>query len=87
MSEAKSTIDVQSASWVAELFHTLGDPLRIQTFALRIKCELNVSSIAESLSVSPSSVSHHLRNVRQLRLVNVRREGKRMISSINGSTF
>jgi ArsR family transcriptional regulator len=74
----------QNAGRVAELFRALGEPLRIRILALLIEGERNVSSIAESLQVNPSSVSHHLRGLRLMRLVDVRRDGKRMIYSLNG---
>jgi ArsR family transcriptional regulator len=77
-------IDIQSAMRIAELFRVLGDPLRIRILSLLLGGEKNVSTIAEALNVRPSSVSHHLRNLRQLRLVEVRREGKWMYYSLDG---
>jgi DNA-binding transcriptional ArsR family regulator len=77
-------MDKQSAERVAELFRAISDPLRVQILSHLIEGELNVSSIAESLAASHSSVSHHLRNLRQLRMVKVRREGKWMYYSLDG---
>jgi DNA-binding transcriptional ArsR family regulator len=77
-------IDDQSAVRVAELFRALGDPLRVRILALLLAGEMNVGAIAQSIGASPSSVSHHLRGLRLLHLVKVRREGKKMFYSLYG---
>jgi DNA-binding transcriptional ArsR family regulator len=40
------------------------------------KYEMDVSALADIVGVSHSAVSHHLRSLRQMRLVNSRRSGK-----------
>jgi ArsR family transcriptional regulator len=77
-------IDEHTASELAAMFRMLGDPMRIRILSLLLQGEANVSSIAEDLSASPSSISHHLRNLRQMGLVTVRREGRYMYYSLNG---
>lgn len=80
-------LDEQSAKRAAEIFRALGDPRRIQILSLLLVSEMNVGAIADALDASASSVSHHLRSLRQLRMVSVRREGKRMIYSFNGEVL
>jgi DNA-binding transcriptional ArsR family regulator len=79
-----AAMDEQDARQAAELFRALGDPRRIQILALLLEGERNVGSIAEALGVSASSVSHHLRSLRQLRMVSVRREGRNVFYRCDG---
>ena len=37
---------------------------------------LNVTALAQAVGISESAVSHHLRGLRQMRLVQARRDGK-----------
>ncbi len=59
---------------LAETFKTLGDFSRLQVVWVLSHGELCVGDIAKLLAMSPSAVSHHLRTLRNLKLVNVRRE-------------
>jgi DNA-binding transcriptional ArsR family regulator len=61
---------------LAETFQALGDSTRVQIVWLLSKKEHNVGEIARALSMSQPAVSHHLRTLRQLNLVKVRREGR-----------
>jgi DNA-binding transcriptional ArsR family regulator len=45
--------------------------------------ELNVGTIAELVGISESAVSHHLRSLRQLRLVRARKEGRQVFYSLD----
>jgi ArsR family transcriptional regulator len=44
--------------------------------------EVNVSELAEMVGISDSAVSHHMRGLRQMRLVHSRREGKEVFYSL-----
>src|ERR1700733_15022153 len=68
---------------LAETFKTLGDYSRIQIVWALSHGELCVGDIAELLSMSPSAVSHHLRTLRNLKLVNVRREHRTLFYSLD----
>ena len=68
---------------LAETFKTLGDYSRIQIVWALSHGELCVGDIAELLSISPSAVSHHLRTLRNLKLVNVRREHRTVFYSLD----
>jgi ArsR family transcriptional regulator len=68
---------------VAETFAVLGDPTRVKiVFALSQK-ELCVCDLAGLLGLTEPAVSHHLRLLRNLRLVKYRREGKMVYYSLD----
>jgi len=69
-------LDEHIAAHVAELFRAFGDTTRVRILSAILDQELNVSSLAEMIGVSESAVSHHMRGLRQMRLVISRREGK-----------
>ena len=66
----------KDAAELAELFRALGDSSRIQIIAALTKGEQNVSSLAEKANISESAASHHMRHLRQMRLVRTRKEGR-----------
>lgn len=68
---------------LAETFQALGDSTRVQIVWLLSKKEHNVGEIARFLSMSQPAVSHHLRTLRQLNLVKVRREGRTTFYSLD----
>ncbi len=70
---------------LAETFKTLGDYSRVQIVWVLSHGELCVGDIAELVSMSPSAVSHHLRTLRNLKLVNVRREHRTVFYSLDDS--
>ena len=61
---------------LAETFQALGDPTRVQMVWLLAQAEHRVGELAEKLSMSQPAVSHHLRVLRQLRLVKFRKTGR-----------
>jgi len=71
-----SVLDELTAAHVAELFRAFSDTSRVRILSVLADCEVNVHSLAEAVGVSESGVSHHLRSLRQMRLVQARREGK-----------
>ena len=65
-----STIpDENTAARIAEFFSTLGDPSRVRIVAALAAEECNVGQLAEQVALTHSAVSHHLRHLRQMRLV------------------
>lgn len=68
---------------LAETFRTLGDFSRVQIVFALSKGELCVTEIAELLKMSPSAVSHHLRTLRNLKLVTVRRDHRTIYYSLD----
>ena len=68
---------------LAETFKTLGDYSRVQIVWALSHGELCVTDIAELLKMSPSAVSHHLRTLRNLQLVKVRRDHRTLYYSLD----
>lgn len=69
-------LDEHTAAHVAELFRSFSDTSRVRILSAIIDQELNVSVLAKVVGISESAVSHHLRGLRQMHLVQARREGK-----------
>lgn len=68
---------------LAETFQALGDSSRIQiVWALSIG-ELSVGRLALLLGMSQPAVSHHLRTLRNLKLVRPRRAGRTIYYSLD----
>lgn len=61
---------------LAETFQALGDSSRVQIIWALSKGELSVGEIADLVDMRQPAVSHHLRTLRNLRLVKVRKEGR-----------
>ena len=61
---------------LAETFQALGDSSRVQIVWALMHGELSVGDIASKLDMSQPAVSHHLRTLRNLRLVQFRKSGR-----------
>ena len=72
----QTNLDEHTAAHVAELFRAFSDTSRVRIMHALIARESNVGDLAEQVGISESAVSHHLRGLRQMRLVSSRREGK-----------
>ena len=68
---------------LADTFQALGDASRIRIVWVLSKGEHCVGDLAELLKMSQPAVSHHLRTLRNLRLVRVRREGRTSFYSLD----
>ena len=60
----------------ADFFKVFGDETRMKILYALSKSELCVNHISEALGMSVSAVSHHLRLLKQMRIVRNRRDGK-----------
>lgn len=67
---------------LAELFSAFSDASRLKIIATLAEGEYNVRSIAEAVNLSESATSHHLRGLRQLKLVRSRKEGREVYYSL-----
>lgn len=67
----------------ADTFQILANPTRLQIVGALAHCELCVGDLAATVGASPSAVSHHLRQLRQMRLVRYRRDGKLTFYSLD----
>jgi DNA-binding transcriptional ArsR family regulator len=68
---------------LAETFQALGDTSRVQIIWALSHGELCVGEMAELLKMSQPGVSHHLRTLRNLKLVRVRKDGRTSYYSID----
>ena len=70
------TLDEHVAAHVAELFRAFSDTSRVRIMSALLTGEMNVSALSGVVRLSESAVSHHLRGLRQMRLVISRKNGK-----------
>lgn len=82
-SQPSSLLDEHLAAHVAELFRAFSDTSRVRILSALVNQELNVSTLAEMVGISESAVSHHMRGLRQMKLVHARREGKEVYYRID----
>jgi len=68
---------------LAEIFKVMGDPTRAQIVHALTREELCVCDLAAVLGMSMSAVSHHLRLLRNLRLVKFRKDGRMVYYSLD----
>ena len=61
---------------IADIFRQLGDPSRIRIFWLLCHCEECVVNIADMVDMSSPAVSHHLRVLNDIGLLDSRRDGR-----------
>jgi len=71
-------LDEHTAAHVAELFSAFGDTSRVRILSVLAVGEQNVGALAAAVGLTDSAVSHHLRALRQMRLVEARREGRQV---------
>ena len=75
-------LDGVMATRTAELFAALADPTRVRIVGLLAHTELCVGDLCLVLGMSQPAVSHHLRLLRTLRLVEARKQGKHVFYSL-----
>ena len=76
MNETFSNLDENSAARVAELFRAFSDASRVRILFALSKREYNGTELAAAIGITESGISHHLRGLRQMQLVQTRRHGK-----------
>ena len=69
----------------AELFNVLADPNRLRLLSVLAKQELCVCDLAAGLKMGESAVSHQLRVLKSMRMVNYRKEGRNVYYSLADS--
>lgn len=72
----------EHALQIAELFRALGDASRVKIIAALLNGPMNVQSLAAEVGITESGISHHMRNLRQMRLVRPRKEGRSVFYSL-----
>jgi len=76
-------LDEHTAAHVAELFRAFSDTSRVRIMAVLMRGETNVSALSRAVGVSDSAISHHLRGLRQMRLVSSRKAGKEVFYRVD----
>ena len=66
-----------------DLLIALADPMRQDMVQLLARAELNVGEIAQRVTLSRPTVSHHLNILRRAGLVRVRKQGREMYYRLN----
>ena len=69
----------------AELFTVLADPNRLRLLSALANQELCVCDLAAGLKMGESAVSHQLRVLKSMRMVNYRKEGRNVYYSLADS--
>ncbi len=64
------------AAHVAELFRAFSDTSRVRIISALMRGEMNIGALAKVVGISESAISHHMRGLRQMHLVQSRRDGK-----------
>ena len=73
---SRELVDAPTAATVVETFKVLGDATRVRIVHALSLAELCTSDLAALLGISEPTASHHLRTLRQMRLVRFRRQGR-----------
>lgn len=69
-------LDEHISAHVAELFRVFSDTSRVRILSALVIEEMNIGALAALLGISESAISHHMRGLRQMRVVQSRRDGK-----------
>lgn len=84
INEIKKSLDEEvGIDPLSRIFKVLGDPSRLRIIYTLSQSPLCVCDIATVLDMTQSSISHHLRILRDLNLVKFRRDGKLVIYSLD----
>lgn len=78
-----SPLSDRKAAAAAELFRSFSDTSRVKIISTLITGEMNVGALASVVGISESAVSHHLRGLRQMKIVNSRRDGKEVFYRVD----
>jgi DNA-binding transcriptional ArsR family regulator len=76
-------LDEHVSAHVAELFAAFGDTSRVRILSCLAAGDQNVGSLAQTVGISESAVSHHMRQLRHLRLVSSRKKGREVYYRID----
>lgn len=74
--------DDDTLNKLSEFYKVFGDYTRVKLLCLLRQGEMCVQDIADSLGMTQSAISHQLRVLKSISLVNGRREGKTVFYSL-----
>ena len=72
----RELLDADAAERLSAIFRALSDPTRLRIVSALSHTELSVGDLADVLGMTQSAVSHQLRTLRDMRVVQNRRAGK-----------
>jgi len=75
------------ASTTSDTFNAVAEPRRRDILNYIAMQERSVSEIVDALEMEQPSVSKHLKVLKEVGLVDVRREGRQMLYRVNGSAI
>lgn len=78
----RETLSLEKAQRMSEFLGFLADPNRLRIISILATQEMCVGDLALSLEMNESAVSHQLRTLRALRLVNHRKQGRHVFYSL-----
>lgn len=79
----KNLTDDLTLAYMAERFQCFADPTRLKIINALLLSELCVCDITRIMQMTQPAVSHHLKQLRQMRLVKSRRVGKSIFYSLD----
>ncbi|MBR3245761.1 MAG: winged helix-turn-helix transcriptional regulator [Parasporobacterium sp.] len=82
---AEQLSDMERFQAIAEIFKRLGDANRIRIFWLLCNCEECVINISAILNISSPAASHHLKLLKESKLISSRRDGKEVYYKASGT--
>jgi ArsR family transcriptional regulator len=71
------------AAHVAELFRAFSDTSRVRILSALMNAEMNITGLSAVVGISESAISHHMRGLRQMHMVQSRRDGKEVYYRID----
>ncbi|WP_373547049.1 ArsR/SmtB family transcription factor [Chamaesiphon sp.] len=75
-------LSVEKAQRLSEFLGFLADPNRLRILSILAAKEMCVGDLAVMLEMNESAVSHQLRTLRAIRLVNFRKQGRHVFYSL-----
>ncbi|MBC7972665.1 MAG: helix-turn-helix transcriptional regulator [Verrucomicrobia bacterium] len=81
----RDLLSVEKSQRMAEFFSLLGDANRLRLLSALAVQELCVCDLAAAVKMTESAVSHQLRALRAMRLVNYRKQGRNVFYCLKDS--
>ncbi len=81
-SPSTEMLSVEKAQRLSEFLGFLADPNRLRIISILAVKEMCVGDLAAMLAMNESAVSHQLRTLRAIRLVNFRKQGRHVFYSL-----
>jgi DNA-binding transcriptional ArsR family regulator len=75
------------AATTSDVYNAIAEPRRREILELLGDAERAVNELVDEIDIGQSAVSKHLGVLREVDLVNVRRDGRRRLYSVNGEAL